>query len=650
MERKLRTANDTTKIIILNNLSILCFSSTAKSEYYANKALMLSKKIKNQKYEAYTLIYTFSYIYILKNNYRKLLECAKKELQISKAINYETGIALANYYIGTANCYMGNNDSALIYFNKSLTNYRKLKSNDTIKIYYFIGFIYYSQKNYEKSLTYFLTALKKEKENGSYYTRLNGYIGDVYKDWGRYKEALGYYKKIIEVSLKSGDKLVAAYNMNRAGEIYLKTNEYKSANEYATKALEILSNLRDSSGIQYSMNILGNTYKKQKQYGKAFYYLKRATGICQRINYQQQVSDNLFSIGELYFETKDYNNAIENFNSSLEISKKLKLRSNIFKNYQALSKIYLAKGNYKEAYKYEQLYTSVKDSVFNENINKQITEIQTKFETEKKEKEILRLTKEKELKDVRTKRNIIILVISFLSILIIIIVLINLLRQKLEKRRMLKRTIETEEKERKRFAEDLHDGLGPLLSTIGLYVNEFDSAKNDEPKKQEIIKYTNELIDEAVNSTRMIARNITPGTVSETGIFNAVQTFCYKVNVSNYVNINITSNDKEKRYDSTVEIILYRVLLELINNTIKHAKAKNINIEFKAKEKSLNVLYTDDGKGFDYKKTINDPKKGMGLNNIINRISSINGVFEYTSKPGEGANVKIEIHSKSYKK
>ncbi|MFA6922824.1 MAG: tetratricopeptide repeat protein [Bacteroidales bacterium] len=449
MERKLRTANDTTKIIILNNLSILCFSSTAKSEYYANKALTLSRKIKNEKFEAYTLIY-IGYINLFRSNYKKAIEYAETGLKISEKNNYKKCIAMATDYIGKAYYYLGDYNRALNYFQLSLAAYRKVENSksDTVGIYLYLGYIFFDQKNYDKALSYFLNALKKEKENGSYYSRLNIKIGDIYNDWGRYKEALGYYKKIIEVSLKSGDKLIAAYNMNRAGEIYLKINEYKPANEYATKALKILSELRDSTGIQASMSILGNTYKKQKQYGKAFYYLKRAVEICQRTNYKQQVADNLFSIGELCFETKDYDNAIENFNSSLEMSKKLNSRKNIFKNYEALSKIYLAKGNYKEAYKYEQLYTSVKDSVFNENINKQITEIQTKFETEKKEKEILKLNKEKEIKEATISqhkqfRNY--LIVCFVLLLLVLFIIYNRYRLK-QKLRHEKQLVELEQK------------------------------------------------------------------------------------------------------------------------------------------------------------------------------------------------------------
>jgi PAS domain S-box-containing protein len=211
-------------------------------------------------------------------------------------------------------------------------------------------------------------------------------------------------------------------------------------------------------------------------------------------------------------------------------------------------------------------------------------------------------------------------------------------------RRILSKVIETEEKERKRIAKDLHDGLGPLLSSVKLYVNELQSADTDDKEKKEMLKYTNELIDDAVSSTRTIANNLMPGIITDYGLVKALQSFCNKLNIAKSINILFNAEDISLRFDSTIEITLYRVLMELINNSIKHASAKNIGITFKVENNFLNILFTDDGKGFDVSRTMNDPTGGMGLNNIINRVKSIQGTCEFISNVGAGTTVKIEIN------
>ncbi|MGD0711052.1 MAG: sensor histidine kinase, partial [Bacteroidales bacterium] len=207
--------------------------------------------------------------------------------------------------------------------------------------------------------------------------------------------------------------------------------------------------------------------------------------------------------------------------------------------------------------------------------------------------------------------------------------------------------IEAEEKERKRVAKDLHDGLGPLLSSVKLYVNELQSADTAEAEKKEMLKYTNELIDDAVSSTRTIANNLMPGVISDYGLVKALHSFCEKLNVAKSVNISFNTKDETRRYDATLEITLYRVLMELINNSIKHASAKNIAITFGEENKLLSILFTDDGKGFDVAKTLSNPNRGMGLNNIINRVKSLQGTYEFSSKAGQGTMVKIEIDLRS---
>jgi signal transduction histidine kinase len=204
-----------------------------------------------------------------------------------------------------------------------------------------------------------------------------------------------------------------------------------------------------------------------------------------------------------------------------------------------------------------------------------------------------------------------------------------------------------EERERKRFAKDLHDGLGPLLSSIKIYVNELQDEDTPVSEKKDMLRYVNELIDEAVNDTRTIANNLMPSIIADYGLLKALKNFCDKLQASKAINITFSPEVRHQRFDKTLEIILYRVTLELINNTLKHASARNIEIHLFETEQELELNYKDDGIGFDLQQAT-AKGHGMGLSNIQHRIQSINGYCEFRSEAGKGLMVLIEIQKEKF--
>lgn len=215
-------------------------------------------------------------------------------------------------------------------------------------------------------------------------------------------------------------------------------------------------------------------------------------------------------------------------------------------------------------------------------------------------------------------------------------------RQEMRKK-ILKTIIDTEEKERKRFAKELHDGLGPLLSTIKLYINELDAAEIDQKEKKEYINYSNELIDEAVASTRNISNNITPNIISSYGLVKSLESFCNKINKAQQLEVSFKTINIDSKFDETIELIFYRIVTELINNTIKHASASHINIILELLNNKLILTYRDDGIGFNLREVLEDDKSGMGLKNIISRINSINGSYFFDENVKNGTEITIKV-------
>lgn len=219
--------------------------------------------------------------------------------------------------------------------------------------------------------------------------------------------------------------------------------------------------------------------------------------------------------------------------------------------------------------------------------------------------------------------------------------------RRLTEKMFLNAIIQAEEKERKRFAKDLHDGLGPLLSTVKMSVSSLAQLEHGS-SSEEIVKNTELVINEAIKSLKEISNNLSPHVLDNFGLLRAITNFSNKINATKAVRIDIDSNLKDDRFDSNVEVVLYRVLCELINNTIKHAHAKNIRINLNKEENYITIVYKDDGHGFDVKKMTAQPTgSGMGMSNVFSRISSLKGEISVESEKHKGtlAFIKVKIEN-----
>ncbi len=219
----------------------------------------------------------------------------------------------------------------------------------------------------------------------------------------------------------------------------------------------------------------------------------------------------------------------------------------------------------------------------------------------------------------------------------------NLAKRKEMERKVLSAVIQTEEKERERFSKDMHDGIGPLLSTIKLYVNELGSPEIASTEKQEFVVQVNKMLDDAVTSIREISNNLMPRVIHEYGLVKALEAFCEKINQTGKIHVDFNTNGIKYSLDKNIQLILFRVISELLTNTIKHAKAKHAYIQLQKSGENISLVFTDDGIGFDSKTVMENKSTGIGLKSIVSRIKSINGTCEIKSSEGKGFKINIEI-------
>jgi len=207
--------------------------------------------------------------------------------------------------------------------------------------------------------------------------------------------------------------------------------------------------------------------------------------------------------------------------------------------------------------------------------------------------------------------------------------------------RVLSAIIKTEENERQRFAKELHDGFGPLLSSVKMSLSAINSEAESK-KVETILGNTETLIDESILMLKEISNNLSPHLLNNFGLLKAVESFINKLQVSDSPHIQLNSNIEKLRFPFNTELVFYRIICELLSNSLKYASAKLIRIELHTEDKLLYLDYSDDGVGFDSEKILIN-HKGMGYSNIQSRIKSLEGKLHISSQPGQGMQVQIAV-------
>ncbi|MCH4822254.1 sensor histidine kinase [Gramella lutea] len=429
------------------------------------------------------------------------------------------------------------------------------------------------------------------------------------------QRSIGYYRQAIRENRKTGDSLLNAklhHNLGVAfGEM---TPEKDSALFHYEIALKEYKKRDLTDYISYIFNNKASVFKQLKKYDSAIAYYKKAEAIAPK-EYEKENKRLLYDhMADAYELDKDF----------------------------------------EKAYKYLKLKNIYSDSIQQSEQNKAMLDIQTKYEVEKKENENLRL-----------KQNRIWLLLALASLVLIIVIgflayknmrskkkiadkeiqvqkqhLENVLKQ--QELAGIDAMIEGQEKERKRIANDLHDHLGSLLATLKLHFQNL-KVKKDRMKDEEdrLIRQTDELIDEAYQQVRTIAHAKNAGVHAQEGLLPAVKNFASKVSASNKLTIEVEDSGMEDRLENSMEIMIFRIIQELITNVIKHANASEAIIHLTHYGDSINILVEDDGSGFDISRL--KPREGMGVYSIQKRIENLGGTVDFDSVAGKGTSVIINM-------
>ena len=200
-----------------------------------------------------------------------------------------------------------------------------------------------------------------------------------------------------------------------------------------------------------------------------------------------------------------------------------------------------------------------------------------------------------------------------------------------------------QEKERKRIAKELHDGLGQYLSAANYNLDTLEFQTKADARQKKTVLSVRRIIENAIEELKAISRNLHPRVLENQGLSGAITTLCETIGSSNNLKIQTHIDDFEPRLPYPMEMGLYRIVQELVNNMLKHARAKEVNLQLVRHRNSLLLLMEDDGVGFQTS-GLNEYKfEGLGIRNIITQVKALNGIYHFDSSPGKGTSITIEI-------
>jgi signal transduction histidine kinase len=646
-------------LLLLFILSASLIQSQTKTSIKLDSLLQISKTQKG-----ISLISTLNEIsWEFKNsNIDSALFYARKSINISKRINNKK--AIASSYNSLANCFdgLGVLDSAQIYHQKSLDI--KLQIGHLVGAadsYNNLGIVYDLKGNFSKALENYFKALKiyesQEVEFGKVPMVL-GNIGIVYKKQKEYDKVLNYYKKALKIYEDNNYDFGIVVTKGNIGSVLLNIKKFENSIKYSNEAKELYAQLGYNRYVPYMINNIAIAKDSLKDYKQSQLLYKEAIALFRKDQNLYELTYAQIGLAKSYAKEHKFKASSSEVKSALKMIKEKGFKEFEIEAYKLLANVEEQLGNYKQAYHYFEKYAIGKDSLFEENKTKTIFELETKYETEKKEKEILLQRADLAEKELSlSKKNIQILGLGVLAIILILLGYLFYNQQKIKNKQLQKENelkdalvkIETQnhlQEQRLRISRDLHDNIGAQLTFI---ISSIDNLKygfkitNDKlnSKLVGISQFTKDTIYElrdtiwAMNKSKITFEDLKTRITNfidkaNTTSINTVFEFTCEANI-----------DTEKTFTSVEGMNIYRIIQEAVNNALKYAEASKISMDITKVDGNINIQIYDNGKGFDEKEI----EYGNGINNMKKRAQDIGAEIVINSSKNRGTSIVLKINN-----
>lgn len=589
------------------------------SKKYIKEAIFYATKSKNPLLEggAYNIL---GLCHRNLSEYDSALVAFEKTWKIFDNKNEATGYGNARNNYAMTLFYKGEYENANTMLMEVIDEADRKKLHKVLSnAYQNLGIVNTTQERYRDALENFILAEKYHELSGDVRGKAGAAINQAfiyYKHLKQYDKAIALYKEIIPLKQSLKDEKGVAISHNNLAEIYTLTNNYERALENVTKAITINTRINDPYGQTNSYYLLADIYLKQKKYTEAETNSQQSAAIAKQIGAKKEYSKALELLSKIQGENQNIGKAYDNLLESVKI----------------------------------------KDSLLNKENFARMAELETKYETQKKEREILlQRTKIAENQIKIDQKNMQVFGAFSLAVIALLLGYVFYNRQKLktvklEKEAELKEAllfIETQNKlqeQRLRISRDLHDNIGSqltfIISSLDNLNYSFDIADSGlKTKISGIRNFTKETITELRDTIwAMNKEEITLQDLS-TRISNFIENAKAAFQGVRFIFEVENTFPETVAFSSIKGINIYRVIQESVNNVLKHAEATEIAVLFSGKPEGYTISITDNGKGFDTE----TESAGNGLDNIKKRIADSCGELAIVSSPNNGTKVIVHI-------
>ncbi|MCZ8355398.1 MAG: tetratricopeptide repeat protein [Cyclobacteriaceae bacterium] len=585
-------------------------------------------------------------------------------------------LAGAYNYLVTVNQQIGKIDSATYFLGLSETVTKQNPNNSRMQ-YNFnqaAGLFYKNIGEFNRAMPYMLNNLKqwpKEDENKAGLL-LN--LGNLHISLGNYKKATDFHLQSLRIFEQTKNLRGQSFCLHSLGNDFFNLNRLTEAKEYYSRSLDLKEKLGDKRGSVNSIISLGDVYKDLNQFSQADAYYQKALGIVKDMNLVADEARVLYQQGLMFVRMKETQFARNAFLKSMDLFKQagdsisfIKSKSEIRNleqaelqlvetekemlkglhmlirvgdqqqeglEYARLSEFYTTNKNFEKALYYLKKHQSLTDSVEGKTVLLQVKELEEKYNSEKKEREIELLKKDQQLKKLELERQRSqtgIIIIVLISVVIIGALLIN-------RYRVINRLKRQEELERMRqkIAKDLHDDMGSTLSSINIMSKVAMNESNNVLYLQKISTYSARIMETMSD----MVWSINPGNDSLEQVIVRMREFANEVLDSQHIEFELTETipqgivlDSEKRKN------IFLIFKEAINNAAKYSQAKNVRVTLAYSQNHLFMKVSDDGIGFD----VAQSKSGNGLRNLQTRAKEIGGELTINSSVDSGTLIDFKL-------
>ncbi|MEZ5173328.1 MAG: histidine kinase [Bacteroidia bacterium] len=529
-------------------------------------------------------------------------------------------------------------ESGLASFNKEKPEY------GAAKFYNMKASVYSYRKDNEQAILNFQQALKIVEENADKHTAalIKNNIANIFFTINNYEGAYKYSNESLK-QLKFENDSVNLPGVEAIVAISaIKTGKSQEGKKHALEALNLAGKYNNPLGKIIGNYSLGEYYSYEQKYDSAIVHFNNSLELSNLLHQGHFAMLNKIGLQVAYLKLIDYKNSVKYGLEALEESRKLQNENTLYAIYKNLGYAYAGQSDFKKAYTNMQLaHETYIDFAGMEN-QKAINDILIKYDTEKKEKQLIVSKNELIEKENKLfKRNQWIIILSFTLIVLLFIYLyyrrvqdqkLRQIRQE-EKARLLQVSIDAEESERERISNELHDGLASSITAVRLRLENI-SKKNQISEIEPILRELSEIHDE----TRRVSHNLMPAGLNENNWVDRIKSYCIE-NSDKKLRIYFSDNlSKTISVEPQKSVILFRIVQELIHNVRKHAQSKICYVQIVEAENGISISVEDEGIGFNPEAT-----KGQGLASIAGRMKHINGSLEIESRIGKGSLITLEI-------